>query len=54
VGVGHFAEGRARAALAGVDVAIGRIPHPRPASPAANRGWAAQAERALAELGLRL
>jgi single-strand selective monofunctional uracil DNA glycosylase len=54
VGVGHFAEGRARAALAGVDVAIGRIPHPSPASPAANRGWAAQAERALADLGLRL
>lgn len=54
VGIGHFAEGRARAALTGTDVAIGRIPHPSPASPAANRGWAEQAERALAELGLRL
>jgi single-strand selective monofunctional uracil DNA glycosylase len=53
VGVGHFAEGRARAALADSGVTIGRIPHPSPASPAANRGWAAQAEHALAELGLR-
>jgi single-strand selective monofunctional uracil DNA glycosylase len=51
VGVGHFAESRARSALADLDVAIGRIPHPSPASPAANRGWAAQAERALRELG---
>jgi single-strand selective monofunctional uracil DNA glycosylase len=54
VGIGHFAEGRARAVLAGTDVPIGRIPHPSPASPAANRDWAGQAERALADLGLRL
>jgi single-strand selective monofunctional uracil DNA glycosylase len=54
VGVGGFAEARARAALDGVPVAIGRIPHPSPASPAANRGWAAQAERALAQLGIAL
>jgi single-strand selective monofunctional uracil DNA glycosylase len=53
VGVGHFAEARARAALGGVEVTIGRIPHPSPASPSANRGWAEQAERALAELGIR-
>jgi single-strand selective monofunctional uracil DNA glycosylase len=54
VGVGQWAEARARAALAGTHVAIGRIPHPSPASPAANRGWASQAERALAALGVRL
>jgi single-strand selective monofunctional uracil DNA glycosylase len=54
VGIGHFAESRARAALAGTGVAIGRIPHPSPASPAANRGWAAQAEQALAQLGVAL
>ncbi|RIL00121.1 MAG: single-stranded DNA-binding protein [Proteobacteria bacterium] len=53
VGVGHFAESRARQALGDAGVAIGRIPHPSPASPAANRGWAQQAERALAELGIR-
>jgi len=47
VGVGTFAEARARTALADLDVRIGRILHPSPASPAANRGWA---ERATAEL----
>lgn len=52
VGIGHFAESRARAALA--DVAIGRMPHPSPASPSANRDWAGQAERALAALGVAL
>jgi single-strand selective monofunctional uracil DNA glycosylase len=50
VGVGAFAEERARAALAGATV--GGILHPSPASPAANRGWARQAERQLAALGL--
>ncbi|MCU0670249.1 MAG: single-stranded DNA-binding protein [Myxococcota bacterium] len=54
VGVGGFAETRAREALADLGVAIGRIPHPSPASPAANRGWAPQAERALRELGVEL
>lgn len=54
VGVGAFAEGRARAALEDVDVAIGRILHPSPASPAANRGWAEQATKELRELGVDL
>ena len=54
VGVGAFAEGRARSALDGIDVAIGRILHPSPASPAANRGWAEQATRELRELGVDL
>ena len=31
---------------------IGKILHPSPASPAANRGWAAQAERQLKALGV--
>ena len=39
VGVGRFAEGRARAALAGTEVAVARVTHPSPANPAANRGW---------------
>jgi single-strand selective monofunctional uracil DNA glycosylase len=52
IGVGTFAEARARAALDGIDVAIGRILHPSPASPAANRGWAEQATRELRELGV--
>lgn len=54
IGVGAFAEGRARAALAGSPVPIGTILHPSPASPAANRDWAAQAERQLAGLGIGL
>jgi single-strand selective monofunctional uracil DNA glycosylase len=54
VGVGAFAEGRARSALDGIDVAIGRILHPSPASPAANRGWAERATRELRELGVDL
>ena len=54
VGVGAFAEARAREALGGTAMAIGRIPHPSPASPGANRGWAAQAERSLRELGVEL
>ncbi|MBX2813394.1 MAG: single-stranded DNA-binding protein [Myxococcales bacterium] len=45
VGVGAFAENRARLALEGVSVSVGRILHPSPASPAANRGWAAAATR---------
>lgn len=52
IGIGQFAEGRARAALADRAVGIGRILHPSPASPAANRGWAEQAERQLAQLGV--
>jgi single-strand selective monofunctional uracil DNA glycosylase len=52
VGVGAFAETQARRALAGEPVAIGRILHPSPASPAANRGWAAQAEQDLSDRGL--
>jgi len=52
VGVGAFAAKRAAAALAGVDVAIGQVLHPSPASPAANQGWADKAAAQLAELGL--
>ncbi len=52
VGVGAFAEGRAKRALDGVSVRIGRVLHPSPASPAANRGWEAAAERDLRALGV--
>ncbi|MDG2147980.1 MAG: single-stranded DNA-binding protein [Planctomycetota bacterium] len=50
IGVGAFAETRARQAL-GEDAAIGRVLHPSPASPAANRGWSEQVERQLAQMG---
>ncbi len=52
VGVGGFAEARAAEALAKVDVRIGRVLHPSPASPAANRGWAEAATRQLVTQGI--
>lgn len=54
IGIGAFAEARCRAALAGLDITVGRIIHPSPASPAANRDWAGTALRQLAELGITL
>jgi len=54
IGVGAFASARARAALAGLEPRLGTIPHPSPASPAANRGWSRLAEKALGELGIDL
>jgi single-strand selective monofunctional uracil DNA glycosylase len=54
VGIGAFAEQRARAALAGRGPRIGRVLHPSPASPAANRNWGEQASRELAALGIPL
>lgn len=53
IGIGKFAEDRAISALAGFDVRIGRVLHPSPASPMANRGWAQQAETQLARLGIQ-
>lgn len=52
IGVGDFAEKRARLALGETDVKFGRILHPSPASPAANRGWSAAATRQLQVLGI--
>jgi len=54
LGVGRFAEQRVAASVAGLDVVAGAVPHPSPASPKANRGWAAQMEAELARLGIGL
>ncbi len=54
IGVGAFAESRARQALNGMDVRIDRIIHPSPANPKANRGWAAVVESELADMGITL
>jgi single-strand selective monofunctional uracil DNA glycosylase len=54
IGVGAYAESRARSALEGMDVTVGRILHPSPASPAANRGWSAQVGKQLRALGVEL
>ena len=49
IGVGAFAEKRASIALSSMNVQIGKILHPSPASPAANRGWAEVANKQLIE-----
>lgn len=54
VGVGSFAEERARAALGGMNVAIGRITHPSPANPRANQGWEPLVEKELSKMGIVL
>ena len=52
IGIGTFAQERARIALAGLEIRIGKVLHPSPASPAANRGWAEAATRQMVELGI--
>lgn len=54
IGVGAYAEKQMLAVKdeTGVDASVGKILHPSPASPAANRGWAEVAERQLGELGV--
>ncbi|MBW1736690.1 MAG: single-stranded DNA-binding protein [Deltaproteobacteria bacterium] len=54
LGIGNFAEERARAALSGLEVEVGRISHPSPANPRANRGWANLVENELAALGIQV
>ena len=54
IGVGKFAEARIRAVVPDGERRVGTILHPSPASPAANRGWAAQAERQLSAMGIDL
>ncbi len=52
IGVGKFAEKKAKALAGGLDVVIGSVPHPSPASPLANRGWAPLADGALRAAGV--
>ncbi len=52
VGVGGYAEERARAALDGLLVTYARVPHPSPANPVANRGWSEAATKALVAQGV--
>ncbi len=52
VGIGTFAEKRAREALPDFDGKIGRILHPSPASPKANRDWVGSVRSELHSMGL--
>jgi single-strand selective monofunctional uracil DNA glycosylase len=52
VGIGDFAAKRAQHAFPDGRLKVGRILHPSPASPAANRNWQALATRQLEELGV--
>lgn len=56
IGVGKFAEKRAKRALKALgradEVKVGSIPHPSPASPLANKGWAKLVAPALAQVGV--
>ena len=52
IGVGDFAVKRAEQLFPQSDLKIGRILHPSPASPAANRNWAGMATAQLQELGV--
>lgn len=54
IGVGNFAEARAREALEGTGISVGRILHPSPASPLANNGWAESVEASLREMGVQI
>ncbi len=52
IGVGGFAEKQIRNVTDGQAIIIGRIPHPSPANPQANRGWSEAVEKQLAGLGV--
>lgn len=52
IGVGAFAAARAASALSGTAARTGRVLHPSPASPKANRDWAAAAAAELRAIGL--
>ena len=51
-GIGEFAEKRLREVFPDFAGTIVRLPHPSPASPAANRNWAGAADAALAKAGI--
>nr|WP_265594511.1 uracil-DNA glycosylase family protein [Haloferula sp. BvORR071] len=54
IGVGGYAEEKlkAAAAMTGSNAKLGRVLHPSPASPAANRGWAEAATKQLLAQGV--
>ena len=54
IGIGDFAAKRAAQVFEDSPLKIGRILHPSPANPAANRNWQAAATSQLKKLGVWL
>jgi single-strand selective monofunctional uracil DNA glycosylase len=54
IGIGTFARDRAVTALDGLNVTIGKITHPSPANPRANRGWERLIKEEMSNMGIRL
>ena len=52
VGIGAFAEGRAREVIGDSAIRVGRVLHPSPANPRAQRDWSGSARRELEALGV--
>ena len=52
IGVGKFAEKKAVEVAGELGITIASVPHPSPASPLANRGWAPLMTKALTDLGV--
>ena len=54
IGIGAFAAQQAEIALNGLAIPVGRILHPSPASPAANRNWEETALKQLRDQGVEI
>ena len=54
IGVGNFARDRVQETLEGMGLVVGRITHPSPANPKANRGWENAVEQELAAIGVKI
>lgn len=52
VGVGRFAARRVAVVVGDMGLTVGSVPHPSPASPIANRGWARELTAALEAMGI--
>ncbi|HEY1663468.1 MAG TPA: uracil-DNA glycosylase family protein [Verrucomicrobiae bacterium] len=52
IGVGGFAAKQGMVVADGLDIQIGQILHPSPASPAANRGWPEAVTKQMVNLGI--
>lgn len=52
IGIGGYARARAEIAAQGLNIKVGQILHPSPASPAANKDWAGKVSAQLEALGV--